>query len=200
MSPTFAPATSIVPDESLIAPLRSRHAASGFRGVYQKGCTRDGHPIYVAKFKYGGSFKPLRGGGLPIPNSHSTQPHVCAVFVAKKYIEVFGERWREVLEARKVNTWHVGYSNKWQGYIASVWVKGKREEVVSLRRRTHHGRQRRRPSTGERWARTDRRAVWATVDDAKQGAQLYLARLYGEDWRFLLYRQKSANLFTSPSL
>jgi hypothetical protein len=194
VSPSFPPVHSIVPDESLIAPLRSRHAQSGFRGVYQKGCTRDGHPVYVAKFKLGGSFLgPTwngRGGGLPIPDSHSTQPHVCALFVAKKYMEVFGERWREVLLARKLRTWQARYSEKRGGFVASVWVHGNREEVVCLRARNRKARRGKR-HLACRWSKTDRLVVFSSVDAAKAGIQIYLERLYGTDWRRMLYRRRA---------
>lgn len=194
MSPLFPPSHTIVPAHSLIAPLRSRHAISGYRGVYPKGFTETGETVYVARFKFGGSFLgPTfhgRGGGRIIPNSKSTQPHVCAVYVAQKYEEVFGPNWREVLAARSLRTWQVRFSEKRQGFVASVWVHGNREEVVALRMRSRKARRGKR-RLSQRWSKTERLAVFPSTEAAKSGIQIYLARLYGEDWRRVLYRRRA---------
>lgn len=156
--------TSIVPNESLIGPLRVARRgpqSSGFRNVYPHRTDANGSTVYVARVKRAGRLVKLRG-------SDSTQPHVCALHVARWYEREFGPRWREALRSRwGQNPWRVRWSKAFKGFVASVWVAGRREEVVELRPRR------------DRWKATPRLAVFATKDDARAGIRLYLLRRYG---------------------
>lgn len=147
-------------------------SASGFRNVYFHKRDKAGRDIYVARVKWRGS------RAINLPGSRSPQPRVCAQFVVRWYAERFGDRWPEVLRARKTNPFQVRKSKKYKGYVAAVWVEGRREEVLHMT-----------PLKRNRWQVTEWLAVFATRDEARRGVWVYLARRYGLFGAVLLWRE-----------
>jgi hypothetical protein len=145
------------------APLRSRRCASGYRGVYR--CHhRDhltGRHVWVARVKRGGTLRTL-------PGTRSTDPRQCAKAVAAWYAAEFGPDWPAALAARKVNPFSVRYSAKHRGHVAAVWVCGRREEVVVLRRRKR-----------DRHVPTEELEAFGSAQAAREGVRRYLTLRYG---------------------
>ena len=158
---------------SQIDPLRCR-SESGFRNVYRSKLNAAGCVIYVARVKQHGVLK-------AIPGSRSTQPHVCAKFVAQWYADKFGANWPAVLRGRKTNPFQVRRSAKYGGFVAAVWVEGQREEVIVMRKLKRN-----------RWEATDDLAVFPTRALAVRGVWAYLARRYGLFGSVLLWRERAA--------
>lgn len=180
--------TSIIPSEA-VALLRTRRTgkhSSGFRNVYYAGTDEFGSPTWKAKVKRGRATH-------TIPGSRDTQPQVVAMYVVAWYEQTFGPRWRDVLQARKVNPFTVKQRAD-KRYYAAVWVAGRREEVVRLRQceggelvADTAGR----PERFERrrwYERTLRLRTFKSHDAAKRGIKSYMEQLYGPRWRTLLYR------------
>jgi hypothetical protein len=171
---------STKPNELLIAPLRTvrRHSrSSGYRGVYFHTKNADGIDVYAAHIK--------RAGRLHrIPGSDSTQPHICALYVARWYESEFGPQWRDALRSRwGRRPWHIRKSKWLGGYVATVWVLGEPERVVKLRKCKRNT-----------WRLTERTAVFATAEEARRGMRLYLRRRFGLLEECVLYRGTEANV------
>jgi hypothetical protein len=146
-------------------------SASGFRNVYRAKQNANGVPVWRARVKVAGQL-------IELPRSRSTQPQVCAGHVVRWYAERFGARWPEVFFARKVNPFQVRKSKKYKGYVAAVWVEGRREEVLYLK-----------PLKRNKWVPTEWLAVFATRREAVRGVWVYLARRYGLFGAVLLWRE-----------
>jgi hypothetical protein len=168
---TFISSKGDTSSTSQVDLLRCR-SSSGYRNVYFHKRDKQGRDIYVARVKWGGS----RAQNLP--GSRSPQPRACAQFVVRWYAERFGDKWPEVLQARKVNPFQVRKSKKYGGYVAAVWVEGRREEVVWMK-----------PLKRNKWEVTDWLDVFATREDARRGVWRYLSRRYGLFGAVLLWRE-----------
>lgn len=158
---------------SQIDPLRCR-SESGFRNVYRAKVNAAGVTVWVAKVKVGGVLKAL-------PGSRHPQPHVCAGFVARWYADRYGPRWPDVLRARKVNPFLVRRSQRYGGFVAAVWVEGRREEVIVMKKLKRN-----------RWEAGDDLAVFPSRAAALRGVWVYLARRYGLFGSVLLWRERPA--------
>ena len=123
--------TSIVPDETKLAPLRVpippdavRH--SGFRHVHYVETDLYGRDLWHAKVKVNGRL-------VFVPGSRSYHPHVSALAVADWYEQRFGKWWPLYLHrtgAKPVRAWK---SRKHRGWVAQVWIVGAPEPVVRFR-------------------------------------------------------------------
>lgn len=154
--------------------LYTARSRSCYRNVYVSRRDEYGNLIYVGKVKSGGVLRVL-------PGSRSADPRECARKVLEWYRDHFGANWRGALACRKVNPYSVRRSPRWGGYVASVWVLGRREEVVELARLPR-----------DRWRPTARLAVFASAAEARAGLRRYLVRRYGLLAPFVLWRERAA--------
>ena len=142
-----------------IAALRCS-AASGYLGVCRASKGASGEWIWRAYVKAGGRKIDLR--------CRSTDRTVCARAVAAWYAAEFGPDWAKAVKGRKRNPFAVRYSPRYGGYVAAVWVLGRREEVWALKRGKRN-----------RWQTTDDLAVFPTAKAARDGLRRYLRLRYG---------------------
>ena len=91
--------------------LRCTRALSGFRNVYASG------PGWVAKVKEGGRL-------YLVPGSRQPTPQQSAAFVVAYYRERYGEKWKSALANRKRAYWRIAHSERFAGWVVTVWVNG----------------------------------------------------------------------------
>jgi hypothetical protein len=168
-------AESILPSP-LIDPLRCRTARSGFRNVYQCGTNEYGVPVWKGRVKLGQRLRHLRG-------SASTLPHVAALAVARWYAATFGPRWPELVRTnqRRENPWRVWYSPARGGWLARVWIRGAPTELVPLT-----------VGLPTRVRANADPIVFRTRDAARAAVWPWVAQLYPESWRDVVYRTDAA--------
>lgn len=92
--------------------LRCARSASGYRNVYESG------RFYVAKVKENGRLVALKG-------SRSLHPHQAAAHVVAWYAARFGDGWPFALADRKRCYWRVRHSERWGGWVLTVWADGR---------------------------------------------------------------------------
>jgi hypothetical protein len=163
----------------LVAPLRCRSSASGFRNVYLSDTGGEGVQIYKARVKRGGAL-------LNLPGSASPTAIRCAVHVARWYQGEFGPQWASVLAARKINPFEIRESKLFGGFIAVAYVLGERtpiERLVRLPRRFGKDRWQTLPGQYE---------VFQSREAAKEGMRRYLRRLFGVFSGVVLWRPAPA--------
>lgn len=143
-----------------IAALSCHTARSGYRGVCRASRNAEGVDVWRAYVKECGVKRDL---GVRSPDRQ-----VCARAVAAWYAAEFGPDWPRAVAARKRNPFAVRRSPKYGGYVAAVWVLGRREEVWALRRGRRNA-----------WHTTDALAVFPTAAAARAGIRRYLRLRYG---------------------
>jgi hypothetical protein len=168
-----------------IAPLRVKPrpgvaaARSGYRNVYLARRDDCGANVWVAKVKVGGKLRTL-------PDSRSTNVRETAICVARWYRERFGVNWARLARsnARRRNPWKVWYSERYGGWLARVWIKGK---PVELRRLTRCVSRRRKPDILPRpWVRPVL-LVFPTAKAAKAAIWPWVERQYRCEMRYVVY-------------
>lgn len=124
--------------------------------------------MFVAKVRCGRRL-------VHLPGSIGPDPRKCARYVTATYKCVFGDAWPAALRRRKLNGWRVRYSEEWRAWHASLWIKGRRTEVLAA-----DGDGRITPS--------ELPALFPTREAAKAGLIRYARALLGETWREQLWR------------
>lgn len=165
--PTTAPAPACVARPRTGIDLLRCPSRTGFRNVYEHDVTPTG-VWYVAKVKTGGKLRVLPGG-------RSRQPHVCAAAVVAWYEARYGPGWPAALKARKKAGWRVWRSASRGGYLACVWLWGKREEVRPV-------------SKGGAVSRAAEPVAFATRAEARRACDVYARLRVGLLWPAATWR------------
>lgn len=174
----------------LVEPLAIRGRSKGVRQSYGfdygHGEGEKYHGVFPHKSGYRGQIKFL---GRQIKTATRATAFEAAVELARWYQRVFGPDWGEWFTGKTKFypgahlPWQVRRSESRRGYVAAVWVAGKREEVVCLRKE------------GDTWKPTNRLATFRSEARAIEYLFVWLVRLYGQFAPLLLWRRRASSPF-----